>query len=90
MNALRRGGRSQLLRDFLEAMVNAPPCGVESVVRNILTPDLARQGVFARWAEYGIEAELPEPERLRRIRALCRRKPKERFLIFLRSTRECN
>jgi hypothetical protein len=77
MNALRRGGRSQVLRGFLEAMVYAPLGGVEGVVRRMLTPDLARQEVFATWAQCGIEAELPERERGRRILALCRR-PKKR------------
>ena len=81
MNALRRGGRSQLLRAFLEGILNAPPGGVEGVVRRMLTPDLARQKVFARWAACGIEAELPEPERRRRILALCRQ-PKKGFLNF--------
>ncbi len=77
MNALRRGGRSQLLRGFLRAMLYAPPGGVEGVVRRMLTPDLARQKAFATWAQCGIEAELPERERGRRILASCRR-PKKR------------
>ncbi len=82
MNALRRGGRSQLLRGFLEAMLYAPPGGVEGVVRRMLTPDLARQKAFATWAQCGIEAALPERERGRRILALCRRPEKGDSLLF--------
>ena len=75
MNALRGGGRSRLMADFVRAIVNAPPGRVLSTVRHMLTPDLARQPRFQDWAEIGIQTELPDPERARWLRALRRGKP---------------
>ena len=79
MNALRQGGRSQVWRNFALAVFNAAPGGIERAVRRWLTPDLAWHQPFASYAEIAIEADLPGPERRRRIRALLRRKKKVSF-----------
>jgi hypothetical protein len=77
MNALREGNRSRLSRGFAEALLDAPPSGVERVVRDFLTPDLAWHKLFAQLAEIAIEADLPDEERARRWKALWRRKKKK-------------
>ena len=59
MNALRAGERSRLSQKFAEALLEAPPGGVEALARKLLTPDLARHRFFAVQAEVAIEAELP-------------------------------
>ena len=82
MNALRRGGRSRLLEDFVRALYEAPPGGVASVVRQRLSPDLARHRLFTEWAELCIQADLPAPERLRWLRASLRRKGQEDWRTF--------
>jgi len=82
MNALRGGGRSRLWREFAEDLFYAPPGGVERAVRELLTPELARHRLFAEHAEVAIEAELPEMDRLRQVKALCRRKGKKSVSSF--------
>jgi len=72
MNALREGGRSQLWREFATALFYAPPGGIGQVAAAWMTPELARLPLFAEHAEVAIESELPRPDRLRRLRALCR------------------
>jgi hypothetical protein len=83
MNALRKGGRSRLWREFAEVLFYAPPGRVEAMVRVMLTSDLARHRLFARHAEIMIEADLPDEERARRWQALWRRKkPKMDCFVF--------
>ena len=82
MNALREGGRSQLFRDFLLAVLESPPGGIKAVVRNMLTWDLARQPVFLCWAEMGLQSELPDQERRRWVRWLLRRNRKKQHYFF--------
>jgi len=88
MNALRKGGRSRLRRKFLEVLLDAPLGQVEAMVRVMLTPDLARHRLFADEAEVMIEADLPAEERLRRWRALGRRKKPKMDCLDLPTKRE--
>ena len=87
MNALREGEQSKVRRDFAIAVFNAPPGGVERTVRALLTTDLARHQEFAYYAELAIEADMPEPGRLRKIRTLLRRKPKREPLFSCEQSR---
>lgn len=73
MNALREGRRSRLWRRFADALFSAPPGAVEGSVRALLTPDLARCPLFTNLAEVAINAESPQREWLRQLRAHLRR-----------------
>ena len=84
LNALGDGEQSKLWRDFAATVFEAPPGEVERTVRALLTIDLARHQKFTSFAEIAIEADLPGPERLRRIRKLFSQKKEEKkgFPIF--------
>ena len=87
MNALREAGRSRLFREFAQALFYAPPGGVQWAVRELLTPDLARLGYFAKHAELMMEADLPDEERHRIWKSILSRKPKRDSLLFMNKAR---
>jgi hypothetical protein len=47
MNRLRRGGRSRLYGDLLQALMDAPPCAVLQTARAILTPAQMAHPLFS-------------------------------------------
>jgi hypothetical protein len=57
LNSLRTGNRSTLHQNFMEIMLNAPPCQIHLMAQALLTPAEAAHTVFAetldlfRWAE---------------------------------------
>ncbi len=48
LNGLRSGSRSLAYQEFLRALVEAEPCGIERVARTALTPEQAAHPLFAR------------------------------------------
>jgi hypothetical protein len=57
MNRLRRGGRSRLYGDLLQALMDAPPCRVLETARAILTPAQMSHPLFAELVGIFSEAE---------------------------------
>ena len=57
LNSLRAGARSVLHRNFLELMLNAPPCSVHLVAQALLTPEQAAHPLFAETLDLFRHAE---------------------------------
>jgi hypothetical protein len=87
LNSLRTGNRSAQHQNFMELMLNAPPCKVHLMAQALLTPARAARPVFAetlelfRWAKGAtavMGVELPEMDpRLRTRRNPLRKSASE-------------
>lgn len=67
MNSLRTGVRSRFLRNLNVTLLNAPPCAVDRVAGEILTPELAAHPLFAETVDIFREAEIAVALEQRRI-----------------------
>jgi hypothetical protein len=69
-NSLRKGTRSPLYRDLLEALFYAPPCRVEQTARLLLSPESASQPLIARTVELFVQAEVEVINQSLRMKAM--------------------
>jgi hypothetical protein len=57
MNGLRTGSRSTVYRELFEALLDAPPGGIDAVAGVILTPEQASHPLFASLVDQAREVE---------------------------------
>ena len=58
MNGLRNGSRSRFYQQLWRSLFEAPPCSVDRIARAVLTPELAKNPMFARVVDMFRQAEI--------------------------------
>jgi hypothetical protein len=81
MNGLRNGGYSRLYLDVMEALLYAPPGGVDKVAQAVLTPEQAAHPLFAQLVELACLAESGKP-----LESLQLQRQQEKLMDAVRAT----